>query len=250
MSIYVAIYDIYPGDRKHLERLLERESDKRKADGNTIYAESFGSVESMLETPMKYTLFIVDAAETEADAANNINWEIAAKIREHGCTAPIILGYRPEFTLPEDKPEDNIYTYSKDITPQQISEYIDKVIATKNDAVKTYEIRDKNTTYYVEPSDIIYAKAEGTSIMVYLTGNRRAHVLSTLENFMEPFQKNKAFLASGKTEIFNMDHIIGITGQGMSDRGFRMSDGSIIPVSFVEFMRIWPLRNKYIASKS
>ncbi len=59
MTIYLAICDNNIADRKQLERLLEREKDRRLRENNDVlYIDSFGSEEALLATPVKYDIFL------------------------------------------------------------------------------------------------------------------------------------------------------------------------------------------------
>lgn len=249
MAIYIALYDIYPGDRKNLERLIERESDIRKQHGETLYTDAFGSVESMLESPMKYSLFIIDASDASLDATGSVNAKIASMIREAGVTAPIILGYKPEITEPLLSMEDNVTVYQKQMTSTFLTEQINNLIEFKESHPEKLEIRGDKITYYVSPDEILYVKAEASGIDVMLTEGRSAHVLDSLPNFNVSLQTYKNFVISGKNLIFNLDSIVGISGNGISDRAFRMIDGSMVPISVIEFFKIWKIWNEYRAKK-
>ena len=52
--MHLAICDDHMADRKQMERLLGRESDRRLNTTGVLYVDSFGSKESILVTPMIY----------------------------------------------------------------------------------------------------------------------------------------------------------------------------------------------------
>ena len=56
--MHVAICDDNVADRKHLERLLSRESDKRAGTTNILYIDSYGDKDYFLknQTPLKYNI--------------------------------------------------------------------------------------------------------------------------------------------------------------------------------------------------
>ncbi len=58
--MHVAICDDNVADRKHLERLLSRESDKRRGTPNILYVDSYGDQEHFLINPLKYNLIFMD----------------------------------------------------------------------------------------------------------------------------------------------------------------------------------------------
>ena len=55
--MHIAICDDNVADRKQLERLLGRESDKRKSDTGVFYTDSYGDCEVLGRNPMPYDLF-------------------------------------------------------------------------------------------------------------------------------------------------------------------------------------------------
>ena len=50
--MHIAICDDNVADRKQLERLLKRESDKRASSTGIIYADSFGNASALLANPI------------------------------------------------------------------------------------------------------------------------------------------------------------------------------------------------------
>ena len=63
--MHIAVCDDNVADRKQLERLLKRESDKRAASTGIIYTDSFGNSTSLLSNPMQYDAFYIDMCLTE-----------------------------------------------------------------------------------------------------------------------------------------------------------------------------------------
>ena len=58
--MHLAICDDHMADRKQMERLLGRESDRRMNTTGVLYVDSFGSKESILVTPMIYDAIFMD----------------------------------------------------------------------------------------------------------------------------------------------------------------------------------------------
>ena len=54
--MHIAICDDNIADRKHLERLLSRESDKRMGTPNLLYVDSYGDREHFLFHPLMYDM--------------------------------------------------------------------------------------------------------------------------------------------------------------------------------------------------
>ena len=64
--MHLAICDDHMADRKQMERLLGRESDRRMNTTGVLYVDSFGSKESILVTPMIYDAIFMDMTEDAA----------------------------------------------------------------------------------------------------------------------------------------------------------------------------------------
>ena len=67
--MHLAICDDHMADRKQMERLLGRESDRRLNTTGVLYVDSFGSKESILVTPMIYDAIFMDMTEDGCDRA-------------------------------------------------------------------------------------------------------------------------------------------------------------------------------------
>lgn len=99
--MHIAVCDDNVADRKQLERLLKRESDKRAASTGIIYTDSFGNSTALLSNPMQYDAFYIDMCLTEGTTGTDVVNALTAQ----GVNAPIILccskiNYR-EQTYPE-----------------------------------------------------------------------------------------------------------------------------------------------------
>ena len=84
--MHIAICDDNNADRKQLERLLKRESDKRKAKTGLLFADSFGDCRILSTNHMQYDLFFLDMTASAPDGLT-----FALQLVENGVTAPIVL---------------------------------------------------------------------------------------------------------------------------------------------------------------
>ncbi len=182
--MHIAICDDNIADRKQLERLLGRESDKRKSDTGVFYTDSFGDSEVLGKNPMPYDLFFIDMTEGEANGL-----DFAVKLRSFGVTVPIILcsskiDYRTAAAaLPENSYE--FMHLTKPIITAELSAVLDQSIALLSNRVSTIELRSDTETYYVKEDDIICAVTEGQYVRVTLKDGQSVLLLTKLLNFYD-----------------------------------------------------------------
>ena len=125
MAVYIALCDDNIADRKHLERLLGREHDKRNAAGCPLYIDSFGSKEALLRTPNRYDLFLLDLTrEKGADGLST-----AREIRLLGIDAEIVLICSQLNYRDRARSEDDCLFRNQPISQNDISELVSLAIA-------------------------------------------------------------------------------------------------------------------------
>ena len=133
--MHLAICDDHMADRKQMERLLGRESDRRLNTTGVLYVDSFGSKESILVTPMIYDAIFMDMTEDGCDAI-----ELSHMLRADGTDVPIVfccdkVDYRKSKNLP-----DNALFLDKPIVVSELTETIDHLLSIKNSKVKKTRI--------------------------------------------------------------------------------------------------------------
>ncbi len=242
MTFSVAVFDVHPGDRRQLERIFSKETQERKQLGDTLYTESFGSVDSLLIAPMKFDLFIVDGVLADEDPEGLLNIDIAARIREKGVFAPIVLYFSEGTALPASCDIPDVTMVQKPVTTGYIHELLDKWSQEKATRTPRYEIRGDKNTYYVTPREVMYAISAGNSVDVYLTEQRYLHVLEPMSYIFSMFEKDVSFIKVGRTALVNMHHIV-----AADDGGFRMSDDHRISCNIIEFMRLKNIWKRFTA---
>ncbi|MBR5896498.1 MAG: hypothetical protein IKZ39_02660, partial [Lachnospiraceae bacterium] len=82
--MHIAVLDDNIADRKQIERLLDRESDRRISTSGNLYTDTFGAVDAFLSAPRQYDFFMIDMKGGVSESI-----EIAHKIRELGIKVPI-----------------------------------------------------------------------------------------------------------------------------------------------------------------
>lgn len=200
--MHIAICDEIIADRKQLERLMKRESDKQVATRGILYADSFGSPQALLQNPRQYDGFYIDICESREFSIA----ELIEKLRSLGVVAPIVLccskiDYR-SLNLPED-----ILYLDKPIQVEELEKSLNHVWELVLSAPSLIEIRLEDDTAYVEPSRIRYAVSKGGINTITLTDNRRLETKGFLDNYLAEWEGFDTFVELGPWVIINIAHI-------------------------------------------
>lgn len=180
--MHIAVCDDNIADRKQLERLLGRESEKRKTDTGVFYTDSFGDSEVLGKNPMPYDLFFLDMTSSEIDGLS-----FALQLRKASVTAPIVLcsskiDYQAAMASHPDLCADFMYL-SKPIALAQLRAVLDRAISMQQSRIPTIELRSEKDTYYVKEDDIVHVMADGLYIHVTLKDGSKIPVLTDMYNF-------------------------------------------------------------------
>ncbi len=182
--MHIAICDDNIADRKQLERLLGRESDKRKSDIGVFYTDSYGDSEVLGKNPMPYDLFFIDMTE---NGANGLDF--ALKLRKFGVTVPIVLcSSKIDYQAAVSALSECSYEFmhlTKPIMTAELSAVLDQSIALLSHRVSTIELRSDTETYYVQEDDIVCAVTEGQYVRVTLKDGQSVLLLTKLLNFYD-----------------------------------------------------------------
>lgn len=220
--MHIAVCDDNVADRKQLERLLRRESDRRANSGDMLYTDSFGSSASLLANPMQYDIFYVDMCQTEGETGVETTKALLGK----GVKVPIVLccsriDYR-HFSFP-----DTVSFLNKPINSVELSATLDRALEIRHSAIPMIELRDEKNTYYVTEPDILYAEEDGIMLNVTLNNGHVIRILSTAENFFSQLEDSyPTFFSPSMKKVVN--------GRYIRKFGFRkveMTDGADFKVS-------------------
>ena len=213
--MHVAICDDNGADRKQMERLLKRESDKRASSTGVLYVDSYGNVDALLANALMYDVFYVDMCLTPGVDVQGI----VEALRKKGSTAPIVLCSSKINSRQMEFPE-NVFFLDKAIKVAELSESIDKALSIKEEAPSVIELRNESGTTYVTEEEILYAVAKNHGILVTLTGGRTQEVRTDLYNLYSQWAANhECFLPPKGRFILNCRHIkkLGLLNATMSD---------------------------------
>lgn len=219
--MHIAICDDNIADRKQLERLLKRESERRASSTGIFYTDSFGNAPTLLANPMQYDVFYIDMCKTEG--FTGVDTTLA--LIHQGVNSPIVMccsdiNYRT-FSLPS-----NVLFLDKPINVKELSASIDHALSIKAKALPLIELREDKATVYVTEPDIVYAIEEGRSVKVYLTDKRIICLSSSCLNFFPQLENYPSFFAPSAKLILNGRHI-----EKLSFHKVTMIDGTSFKVA-------------------
>ena len=227
MSIFIAILDDNPADRKQSERLLSRERDERKQKDEVIYFDTYGSSQALLPVCSKYDLILIDITGDTRDG-----FMAAAELKKSGAGARMVLASsKIDYRAKHGDYEDFVFV-EKPLSKRMVSDLVDLAKKHRESSVKRIELRDSKNTIHVLPEEILYMRRKSYYTIVALTGDRSFHASENLSQLF-PLLDPRTFLSTDNNTVLNMDHVISRDGYS-----FKMSDGAVIRFSLFSKGRI------------
>ncbi len=219
MTVYIAICDNNIADRKQLERLLEREKDKRLSDSlDVLYIDSFGSEEALMATPVKYDIFFIDFTE----GADN-GMEIAKNLRHKGINAPIVLCESTiSYTSYVNAPEDLVFI-EKPLNKGQVSHLVDVALDWASRKTPLVEIKCATETRFIRYDELIRAiPVEKFAARLALSDGSFVDMSDSVEELERQCKVYGCFIRC-KKDLVNIYHITHTEGSG-----FRLSNEDLV----------------------
>ena len=223
MTVYIAICGDNAADRKHLERLLDREKDARLSKSlDVLYIDSFGSEDALLTTPIKYDIFLIDLSAGSASGAKT-----AERLRERGINAPIVLfSSEQSYDSFVRSPEDIIYL-DKPVTKDRIENLVDVALDHVSRKVPLIEVRNRKDTRFISHDELIRViPVERSLSRLCLSSGETVDATDSVDSLFKQCSTYGCFIMCRK-DIVNICHIVSAT-----DSGFRLSNGDIVTYSF------------------
>lgn len=201
--MHIAICDDNVADRKQLERLLKRESDKRLSTTGVLYIDSYGHPDNLLQNPLQYDAFFIDICHTNDYQCIDIVTSLTAA----GSTAPVILCCS-EINYRNESFPDKVFFMDKPIKTATLSDILDEAQKIKDSSVPLIELREDRGTCYVAETDILYAQEDkNRHTTVTLTDGRQIVINSTAENFFAQIEHYPVFLLPMRYTLINCRYI-------------------------------------------
>ncbi len=204
--MHIAICDDNVVDRKHLERILSRESDKRAGTPNILYVDSYGDKDYFLKNPLKYNLIFMDMCSSPG-----IVEEILSKLDDMYYNAPLILySSQLDYTSIPNLPSYVVHA-QKPYTPDSISDYLKLGDSNVANNTKTISVHENDITLNLPISNILYMISINNQSYIHTTDNFAICVhesLNELTLLLEPYEE---FSLINKKTIVNFRHVLELT---------------------------------------
>ncbi|MCR4656667.1 MAG: hypothetical protein K5770_10620 [Lachnospiraceae bacterium] len=229
MAIYIAVCDDNIADRKQLERLLGREALKRGREGTPVYVDSFGSSESLLKTPNRYDLFLIDITQ-EGDTAC---FQTASYIKGNGIDSVIvIICSKIDHRIMFSDSDMHLLFRDQPLLQNDISELVDLAIENAADRTPVIEVRCQNETRFLKPEEFLYAQAKDkiSQIEINLFDGGVIMSTETIDQFSSNLALFNDIVRFGLCYV-NLSHV-----SRLSARSVIFDNGAKLPLSLKDFL--------------
>ncbi|MCD7835432.1 MAG: hypothetical protein LUG83_02005 [Lachnospiraceae bacterium] len=200
--MHIAICDDNVADRKQLERLLKKESDRRAESSGILYTDSYGNAASLLSNPMQYDIFYIDMCRTVGISGLSI----ATKLKKSGVNATIVMCCSDTNYREQEFPKGTLFI-DKPINASELSKSLDHALLIREKAQPLIELRTEYETIYVTEPDILYAVENGRFTEVTLSDGRRVNIAATASNFFADVESHPSFLSPTLKTVINCRYI-------------------------------------------
>jgi len=204
--MHVAICDDNVADRKHLERLLSRESDKRRGTPNILYVDSYGDTEHFLINPLKYNLIFMDMC-LERGTVEYLIGELTAM----GYHAPLVLySSRIDYTAIPNLPDFVIHA-KKPYIPEPLPGFLKLGDENVRGYIITLPVHQNGALIDVEKDEIEYILAAKKGTVLHLSDDTRIDVDEQISDLMALLAPYEEFERVNKNGIANFKFVSAVT---------------------------------------
>lgn len=203
-TLNIALCDTNFADRKQMERLLERESDKRSSSC-VFYMETIGSRDALLENPRVYDAYFLDIPDSEYSA-----YDLAKEIQAKGIHSPIVfcvssMDYRTCGELLQ-----NSVFLNKPIQVSALSLVLDEIILQKQEQyIPTIELRNATDVFYLTEEEIQYCENHRNSrrLTIHLANGTTREAEGFINNLCHELSSFGTFFMANPNTIVNARYV-------------------------------------------
>lgn len=226
--MHIAICDIDVAHRFHLERLLKRVSGNMPDIPETLYIDTYGTIEALRLGSYHDLIFLhVENAQ-----------QIANELFMENPTCSIVLF--------KDADSDNAsYMYyhaglSSPISADTLEQVIAIAASLKKPHEKTVEVRAAAESLYIKEDAIIYAQKCNCGTEIMLSDYQTIQSLSTFDAFCNSISSTDSFLLIDSHTYINLNHIERTTANSII-----MSNHKKIPIRLFSRKEIFHIIDNY-----
>lgn len=200
--MHVAICDDNVADRKHMERLLSRESDKRAGTPNILYIDSYGDKNHFLRNPLKYNIIFMDMCSEPG-----IVEEILAKLEQMGYHAPLILySSKIDYTAIPNLP-DYVVHAKKPYIPAPLPDFLKLGDANVIGNVVTVPVHQNGILQLIPKNNVMYAMPNGNKYRLFMLDGTTMEVDEEISELRQIFEPYEEFKRINKKNIVNFKYV-------------------------------------------
>lgn len=207
-TLAIALCDTNFADRKQMERLLERESDKR-LDSCVFYMDTYGNKEALLSNPRTYDAYFLDMPDTNYSA-----YDLAKDIRLKDIASPIVFCSSTMDYHACGNELDNCFFMNKPIMIADLSSVLDELILQKEENyIPTVEVRYMSEVHYLTEKEIIYCESQGHSriMSIHLQNGAVVETENFINNFITELTPLGEFFIANKNIIINARYVAAVS---------------------------------------
>lgn len=202
-SLHIALCDSDPGDRKQMERLLSRESDRRVNTTGVFYIDTFGGVDSIVNAALVYDVYFLDSTDPLCDS-----YGIAKAIRDKGILSPIVFCISTIDYRQSGEMLPNTVFMNKPIKVADLTLVIEEVIHQKQaNYIPTIELRNQYEAFYVKEDEVAYFINKGYTTDVYFVDGNVREATTFFNSLRRDLATFDSFLMINKTTIINTKYV-------------------------------------------
>lgn len=203
-TLVIALCDTNFADRRQMERLLDRESDKR-LDSCVFYMDTYGNKEALLKNPRSYDAYFLDMPDETYSA-----YDLAKELRAKNIASPIIFCCSTMDYRSCGRGLPNTFFLNKPILTAELSSLLDELIQQKTENyVPSVEVRDTTQVHYLTEKEIVYCINPGRSrfISIHLQDGTVIETENFIDNFLTELTPLGAFFAANKNTLINARYV-------------------------------------------
>ncbi|WP_408070629.1 hypothetical protein [Butyrivibrio sp. JL13D10] len=211
--MHIAVFDDNIADRKQMERLLRRQSDRYQKEGKEhFYIDLYGNIEALMRFPQLYDIIFVDMAEPESEDSHFRNgMDVAELLFEAGGIKNVVMcsGKHDYKVLAKEAGlDDKLLFIEKAIRVKDLEAILAECEERLGDPVPTLELRGEKETIYATENDFISAEMIGEhQLTVYFTEGRSLDIITDIYNLYEQCEIFSSICPISQNAMINVNHI-------------------------------------------